>query len=613
MSRERHPPWMWAICIALAIIPVVQHALIRFAPPEGAVPTGLHIADSALFLYSMDMIDRGFVSHYATCLAEWGPADWRYFSVPHLWLYGVLGLFEAYAPLDRFMFYGVANAFGLLLLLVMVYRFMRAAAPEYADVAFVLFSLSGGLGGLLYVLSAAAGLHAHPAFDTYFFRFALYDLIEGPHPHPILYAPRLYYTLSMALCLGGATSVLSAAQSDGKFDPRWIVLVATGTFINARFGMFTLAVVALFLALQQRIPPVRRIELLAAQAMPTLAGFLAAFVLFRSNPAVVENHWRVGDMAAWFSPLVCAAGLHALVALPVVWRAARRETLWLRAIHFGLLAYLAAYAVLYLGHQRYYGNLLAGNDGSVAAAISDWALVGGLLGSAFAWVAAPIAKPRSSYTWIVLWLLIFAAVSLSGFGGGWFLRFGPQRLLVFLWIPLCLVTAMGLVRLRPPWRRLVLAMFIALGALSIVVSAFFVQGPLARVDGQGPLADLHPEVMRIGDRELIDRLPGGMVLAPAPMSDIIVLQRGNPVVFGIGTFNLTDRSYVALKGDMNRFFDPRTPEPFRRAIVERWCVDVVVCPVTWPVPEEVFADLHAYPWLRPVAREGPGAVFQVLR
>ena len=73
--RKRTPAGVWALITALAAIQPLLHVGIREAPPEGTVPTGLHIPDSALFLYSMDMFHTGFKSHYATCRSAVGDQD----------------------------------------------------------------------------------------------------------------------------------------------------------------------------------------------------------------------------------------------------------------------------------------------------------------------------------------------------------------------------------------------------------------------------------------------------------------------------------------------------------------------------------------------------------
>jgi hypothetical protein len=165
---------------------------------------------------------------------------------------------------------------------------------------------------------------------------------------------------------------------------------------------------------------------------------------------------------------------------------------------------------------------------------------------------------------------------------------------VFIWLPLCIVAAMGLATLSPRVQRAVWRILLVCGVSSIAVAVLAFQSPLGRAHADGPFADLHPEVLRVDDGRLIEALGEGMVLAPAPASDVVVRRKGNPVVFGIGTFNLTDRS-----------------DNVRRDIATRWCVAWVYCPATWPVNPAVREQLRAADWLVVVAEQGDGMVLRV--
>lgn len=323
-------------------------------------------------------------------------------------------------------------------------------------------------------------------------------------------------------------------------------------------------------------------------------------------------------MAMWFSPFVITACLHLLVGGPALLAFARRASARIRYPAGAALGYLAAFAALYVLYQGYYGNLLAGRDGSVAAAVSDPALLGIVPGLFAAWWLRrdATAPPQNGMAgWFALWLLVFLSVSISGWGRGWFLRFGPQRLEVFLWLPLCYFTARGLGALprmlaRPAWAGLV-----GCGAVSVLVAVFAFQGPYARMPALagepagplGPWPALHPEVMQNEERQAMQAVERGPVLALPPASDLFALQLGLPVVFGVGSFNLTDVPYTAVRADAQTFFTPGTPAAVRREIVRTWCATSVYCDGTWHNLDAVVGELKQTPWLRLVAEAPNGA------
>ena len=150
--RARTPRAIWLLIAILALTQPLVHLLCLHFPPEYTVATGLHIPDSALFLHAMNMFPSGFHSAYATCQAAAGDASIAYYSVPHLWLYGVLGLIARVLPLDPFLTYGIANGLGAAFYLWVVFRLLIVIVPRFAVAAFVLFTLSGGPGGLLALL-----------------------------------------------------------------------------------------------------------------------------------------------------------------------------------------------------------------------------------------------------------------------------------------------------------------------------------------------------------------------------------------------------------------------------------------------------------------------------
>ncbi|MBL7647380.1 MAG: hypothetical protein JNK74_14435 [Candidatus Hydrogenedentes bacterium] len=628
--RARTPRAIWLLIAMLALTQPLVHGLCLYFPPEGTVATGLHIPDSALFLHAMGMFPTGFHSAYATCQAAAGDASIAYYSVPHLWLYGGLGLIARVLPLDPFLTYGIANGLGAAFYLWVVFRLLLVIVPRFSVAAFVLFTLSGGPGGLLYLIAGLFGLHGHSAFEVYFHRFAVYDLMEGPHLNPVLYFPRLYYTLSLACCLGGLGSIVGRMRwRDASWPWGWMIAIAVGSFLDARYTVFTFGLLALFLACERSCGGKTRWRALAAYGLPGGAGFLVAAALMRLNPAVVENHLVVGNMAMWFSPFVVVTWLHWLAGGRVLWRGAQMAPLPARVLLFAGMGYLAAFSAGYVVYQGFYGNLLAGRDGSVAAAISDWALIGGVAGVAWSLRGGQRLMAQNHDRdacatflgglsdgiglWLLLWLIGFTALSLSGFGQGWFLQFGPQRLQVFIWLPLCIVTAMGLAHFSQRTQRVAWSLLLGCGLSSVAVAVLAFQSPLGRADAQGPFAALHTEVMRQDDGRLIEAIGEGWVLAPSPAGDVVVRLKGNPVVYGIGTFNLTDQPYSELREEVEVFFDARTPDAVRRDIAARWCVAWVYCPATWPVDPAVRGQLRASTWLEVAAEAGDGMLLRVRR
>lgn len=626
--RVGTPRTVWFLIVLLSLTQPLVHWICLYFPPDGTVATGLHIPDSALFIHAMNMFPSRFHSAYATCQAAAGDASISYYSVPHLWLYGLLGLVSRLVPLDPFLTYGVANGLGAAFYLWVVYRLLLTLVPRHALAAFALFTLSGGPGGLLYLLTGLAGLHGQPAFEEYFHRFAVYDLMEGPHLNPVLYFPRLYYTLSLGCCLGGLGTIISRVGRKGESWPwGWMAAIAIGSFLDARYTVFTFALLAMYLACCRGLGRRAVLRALLSYGLPGGAGFLVATALMGMNPVVVENHLAVANMAMWFSPFLLVTWLHWLVGGRAVWRGAATSPAWARALLFGGAGYLVAYALGYVLYQGYYGNLLSGRDGSVAAAISDWALTGGVAGVGWAgWTGRHAAPPMprgdgcaplfgapsdGTGTWLLVWLLGFTAVSLSGFGQGWFLQFGPQRLQVFIWLPLCIVAAMGLATFSPRVQRVAWCVLLLCGMSSVAVALLAFQSPLGRLDGRGPFAALHTESIRLDDEQLLGAIGEGTVLAPAPASDVVVRVKGNPVVYGIGTFNLTDQPYDELKEEIDTFFDADTPDAVRRDIASRWCVTWIYCPATWPVDSAVREQLRVGTWLALVAEEGDGMVLRV--
>jgi hypothetical protein len=608
----RTPKWVWAVILLLALLQPLVHFYIRYSPPEGTAPTGLHIPDSALFLESMKMFENGFASPYATCKSEVGDESLAFYTVPLLWLYGGVGWIAGVLHADLFLFYGFMNGVGAFLFLWVVYRLLARIFPQGANSAFLLFSLSAGPGGLLYLLCALFGGTSHPLFETYFFRFAVYDLMEGPHFQPALYYPRLYYTLSLAGCLGGLNAVLDGVQHK-KHRSAWVwaVPVALGSFINARFAVFVLGLVVLFLLWERRAGLGVTLRALAGYAVPAAVGLFFVALLQRHDRTVMQNLLDTGNMAMWWSPFIVTCWAHLLLAGRPLWKSVQRLPQTGRVAALAGLGYLAAMGLLYVLYQGYHGNLLRGHDAAVAATLSDPSLVGALLGIGYAFGRKPKRQGVQCHDWIALWLIGYTAFSLSGFGGGWFLRFGPQRLQVMLWLPLCLYAALGLKAMSPRPQKALQSTLLLFGITGILTATFVFQAPLGRKNAQGPYGWLHTENMSVHDETLLENLGAGMVLAPLPGGDVAAALKGNPTIFGVGTFNLTDQRYITVRDDVARFFTPDTPQEERHAIAQAWCAEWIYCPDTWPVDPKTLTALQDISWLHRVDTQGRGALFRV--
>ncbi|HIJ66096.1 MAG TPA: hypothetical protein HPP77_09110 [Candidatus Hydrogenedentes bacterium] len=614
---RRTPKWVWVVAISLASIAPATHIWIAYFPPEGAVPTGFHIADLSVFLQCMRMFETGFATPYATCKSEYGERHPSFFPLTYLWMYGAFGAIGGLFGFDDFVFLGFANGLGAFFLLYATYRLLRELVPPQAGRAFLLFSLSGGLGGVLFAITGAFGMHDAAGFEAYFQRYAQLELIEGPFVLPNTFTPRLYYVLPLALCTTALLLFLKGVRLESR---RLLAVFAAplfvGTFINFRVGAFAFGVAAFYLLEQRARGPASRLRLGILFLAPVFAGWAAAWGLLLMSPNVIDNQLTTGRVAMWVTPFVSVALFHLLLASRETVRLVRGLSPLGRLCAFTTIGYLSAFAVLFCGYQIYHGNILIARDGAVANVISDWALVGALAGGVCALKArSHTTQTSEEHGWVVLWLLTFLAVSISAFGNGWFLRFGPQRVSIFLWLPLCVLSALALHRLavtRPGAARAATAIMVCCGVVSIVVASLYFQGPLGYRFGPGPFARIHNEMMNEADARAMEAIGEGTVLAPIPASDVVAYQRGNPVVFGLGTYNLSKEPYVPLEARVMRFFADNTSADSRRDFVEEWCVDYVYCPDTWPVSEKAVAQLRETPWLIETAAAGKAAVFKVV-
>ncbi len=611
--------WIIGLILCLSSIPVATHLWIQFFPPQGALPTGVHTGDSAHHLVCMRAVRTHFHSPYATCQAEMGTQDGRYFANPLFLLYVVLGFFSHGIGISDFLFLGFANSIGGALYLWAVYCFLRRVAPQQAFYAFLLFVFGGGLGGLAYVYARGSGLYAAPGFESYFMRFASYELIEGQYIAPLLLMPRLYYTLPLAM---GWAALTLFFRIEGDRQRRYIVwtgivlLLLVASFLNLRLGPMFLLVLLLYMAIGSTHPIRNRLRHFVMLSAPVLLGMLFALGVLHQHPSYIKNVSDVAQGMMKVIPFLTAVFFAGCLAVLGIFRLLPNLSGRTRLLLFGLLGYAIAYVLLILGYQAYYGNWWQGGDAAAAVAMSDWALLGIVPGLFVGYILrAKLTKKLSPCGWIVVWLLLFFSLATGAFGHGTFLRFSPERFMVFLGIPLSIIAAYGLASL-PAWgRRLALACVLISGGVSIVVSTLFFQGPLGFSGGRGPFSYLHYELMTDADAQLLESLPSGTVLTP-PWSPIafgeVVAQRdGMQVVGGPGAMNLGDQDFATLQEQVNRFFAPNTDAKFRRDFLTTWCVDYIYCPDTCPVSEEFRNMLMHMPELYLRVSVEKGCIFAV--
>ena len=565
------------------------------------------------------MFESGFFSPYATCHAPGGPNDQAFFPAPFHWLYGAVGAAGRGLGVDEFLFLGLANGLGVLVYLLAVYHFFRLVIAGRSHLAFVLFALTGGLGGVLFVLAGIAGLWDAPRFDVFFERFSMYELVEGPYLMPTLLAPRLYYTLSLACCFGAMSAFIRAIQVRCLRHEAWAgFLLLLGTLVNVRFGALAWAVIALYLACDSQRRGRARLREAVTLAAPVVIGVLASWAAMSRNPAFAENTSVLVRESMWLTAFVSAA-IFPILLFPVAFRALLPSmTGWQRVLAFSGLGYLAAFALLFAAYQVYFGNFWNAGDAAAANRISDWALFGAMAGAGWGYIkratGTPMRRGDASTVWMALWFLGCVAIGVSAFGQGWFIRLTPQRLMVFAAVPAAALSAYVLEVLAARRRRLARAAVVAMvgcGVVSIFVATLFFQAPLMREPGQSPFDRLHPEVISRADMDLMEGIGSGVVLAPFLYSDILGLRAGLRVLGGAGGADLSDRMSTEIQGDVDAFFAGALRGEDAEAFLRAWCVEYVFCPDARPVPAGARDLLDGMAVLSAVQRTGAGAVYRV--
>lgn len=625
-DKRRTPFWVWMVIAGLAMVEPVTHLTYPHCEPQGCTWTGLHTVDTYAYLTAMRYCGDEYYSPYARCGSAAGDRDASLYALPHHRLYGMLGSVARAFGIPEFEFLGIANGFGLAFMLLAVYWLLRSILPGRAQLAFLLFALGGGLGGVLYLVSSVLGLHEHPIFARAFLRFFVYELNEGVRFQPYLFAGRLYYTLPLGLgFLGLALFTRGIARQSLLWQAPAAALVFAGAFLNMRLGPILWGIGILYLVC---VPGSGLRIRIAAGGMWTLGatlGSLAAAKMLAQNPELNASVFRSLSGAMWLLPFLYASALHWLVVPGALGRGLGALPGFARVCGFAAAGYCVLYVVLYFGYQfAWYGNWLYGGETSAAIAVSDWALPGACAGAVLAWRRRPVLAPANSgqavLGWLAVWFLAFFAVSVSANGGGWTLQFMPQRFMVALGLPLAALAAEELARVkikRPGLARGYVIAIVACGLISIFVTWGIVYGPLGHASAQRVFPWTNYLFMSKADARMLDEIPQGVVLAPSlgdPLLGDVAAQRpGLRTVYGNGTMDFSREVMPDVRARVAAFFKPGTSEATRRTLVDDWCVNYVLCPGTTPVDAATIAELRALPWLQEVAAEGEGVLFRMRR
>ena len=301
MERTPWPAWVFAVALALAVTEPLVRVWLAYGLPDGQVSSGFRILDDVFFVHPMRMFETGFFSPFASCASPYGEGSPAYFALSFHWLYGVLGSLGRIAGVGEFFWLGWCNGVCAFVSLLAAYHLLRTLAPAHASRAFLVYALGGGLGGLLYVGAGFLGLHGHEDFDDYFMRFAIHELVEGPHLSPILLFPRLYYTLALATGYWAFARVIRKRES--AFDLVLTgVLFAVTAWINLRVCA-PLAALAVLWSVLSHGPKVRA---LASIVVGAGTGFSAVFLLLRLNPTTDLNNFSVVDRTMYLTAFASA-------------------------------------------------------------------------------------------------------------------------------------------------------------------------------------------------------------------------------------------------------------------------------------------------------------------
>ncbi len=610
MIRVRFPLWVWCLIVLVSLVAPLQHFWVYLFPPKGTVATGLHIPDGGIFITAMNMFDSGFRSPYATAQAEYGDTYVGYFAMPFYWLYGLAGFVGNRLGVAPFLWLGVINGFGGFFYLFVVYRFFVTAFPQYATRAFPLYVFGGGIGGIAYVISSWAGLTDHPLFETYFRRFAMYELIEGPVLVPLLHVYRLYYTVPLALGFGSLIAFIRALDLGcprHRAFSAFLLLVCS--FLNQRFGIPFLAIIVLYLLYRPLSFPVKVVYVIH-YVLAVLLGTGLGYAMMQMSPRFVENALEGVRQQMWLSPFITAAFFPLLLTVRVIWQQRYSADRHFRFMVFTMVGYLSVFCGLFLVYQAYFGNLWVARDGAVAVAISDIALLGAFAGGVVGIRRVSHSDQPLPERWVILWFLLFFSFAVSAWGRGWFLQFTPQRLMIFLGIPLAVLATIGLERMQnQTMARACFYGVLICGVISAGVGALCFQGVLCHASPAFHFQRC--QLMTRADAYVIDQIHEGRVLTTQRFSDVLALRPNVSVLGGMGAIDLSDQPWGKLKVEIDNFFSKETSSEERKRFVQNWVVDYIFCPASDPVPDSLIQDLRGSGWVEVIAEKEGAVLFRV--
>jgi len=396
MSETRTPRWVWGVIAGLVLVDPACHLWIYFRPPAGTVATGLHTFDSIVYLMAMRMLDTDFFNPFASCQSPLGTHGIAYYATPWFWLYALPGRLATLIGMPHFLMLSVMDSLGAAAYLYAVWRFLRTVFPSHARIAFLIWSLGGGIGGAVFAITGALGLWHWPGAEDQLLRFVMYDLVEGANVSPTTHFQRLYYTLSLAILFTAFTELAQAMRGRCGKRLAWSAfLLALGSLLHPRYGPMMVMIMGLYVLWQTDMAFAQRFRYACAMALAGAVGAGASMAIMRQAPGYVNNALILCRVATWPSPLVSAAFFHVFTVPLQIGRIARRMPFLARAIVCALGGYLVAYAPLYFGYQVYWGNLLAGREARVADVMSDWALFGALAGLVYARVRRPKTQDKA--------------------------------------------------------------------------------------------------------------------------------------------------------------------------------------------------------------------------
>ncbi|MFM1919815.1 MAG: hypothetical protein RLZZ303_1449, partial [Candidatus Hydrogenedentota bacterium] len=191
------------------------------------------------------------------------------------------------------------------------------------------------------------------------------------------------------------------------------------------------------------------------------------------------------------------------------------------------------------------------------------------------------------------------------------LQFGPQRMQVFLWLPICMLAAAGAMRLAGPLRRLAWTVWLTAGLSSMLVILVVFQAGMGRTNAEGAFDIINVQWIQPQDREALEHARGGRLLAKPLLGDAAVHLSEARAPFAVGAFNLTDVPYSQLHREAEHFFSGAATPEEQDALLQRWCIEYVLVSDLRPIAPEGRAALRQRPYLKLVYDKGGTELYRV--